>query len=90
MCEKNTEPKAINLGNDEETTIKDLIYLILKTARVKKEIVFDTTKAEGQPRRNCDTSLLKKIIGFKPQYSLEAGLKETVEYYKHYNLTYEK
>ena len=90
VCEKNTEPRAINLGNDEETTIKDLIYLILKVAGVKKEVVFDTTKAEGQQRRNCDTALLKKLIGFKPRYSLEAGLKETVEYYKHYYLSYEK
>ncbi|KKP66664.1 MAG: NAD-dependent epimerase/dehydratase [Candidatus Roizmanbacteria bacterium GW2011_GWC2_35_12] len=82
VCEKNTQPNAINLGTDEETKIKDLIYLILKISKVDKKIIFDTTKAEGQPRRNCDTTLLKKVVGFKTEYDIEKGLEETIEFYK--------
>ena len=68
--------------NDLETKIKDLIYLILKISKVDKKIIFDTTKAEGQPRRNCDTTLLKKVVGFKTEYDIEKGLEETIEFYK--------
>jgi len=82
VCEKNKRPMAINLGSDEEIKIKDLIYLILKIARVNKKVVFDKTKAEGQPRRNGDTTLLKKIVGFKTQYPIEKGLKETIKFYQ--------
>lgn len=82
VCEKNNKPEAINLGTDEEITIKDLINLIVKISGVNKQIVFDTSKAEGQPRRNCDTTLLKNKIGFKTHYSIEEGLRKTVEFYK--------
>lgn len=86
ICEKNSQLKAINLGTKEEITIHDLVYLILELSKIKKQVLFDTTKPEGQPRRNCDTSLLKKIVGFTPNYLLEDGLKETIKYYKQHYL----
>ena len=86
VCEKNIQQKAINLGTDEETKIKDLIYLILKIARINKKVIFDTSKAEGQPRRNCDTTLLKKFIDFKTEYPIEKGLEETIKYYRSCNI----
>ena len=44
------------------------------------EIVWDTSKPDGQPRRCLDTSKAKKF-GFKAETSLEDGLVETIEWF---------
>lgn len=82
VCEKSNKPEAINLGTDEEIKIRDLIHLILKISKINKKIIFDTSKAEGQPRRNCDTKRLKKVVGFKTEYTIKKGLAETIKYYR--------
>jgi GDP-L-fucose synthase len=45
------------------------------------EIVWDTTKPNGQPRRNVDVSRAREAFGFAAQTSFDDGLRETVEYY---------
>jgi len=73
---------AVNLGMDEEVSIKDLIHKIVKIASVKTEIVFDTTKPDGSPRKNCDNTKAREKLGFKAKVSLDEGLKKTIDWYK--------
>lgn len=82
VCEKYPEADPINLGSSEEITIGDLAKLLIKLTGVNTELVFDTTKPDGQPRRTCDTTKAEQKIGFRPAVSLRDGLIKTIEWYK--------
>jgi GDP-mannose 4,6-dehydratase len=48
----------------------------------EEEIVWDTSRPDGQPRRCLDTSKAEKEFGFKAEVRFEEGLKKTIEWYK--------
>ena len=75
-------PDPVNLGTDEEVTIKDLIEMILRVSGTAPDIIFDTTKPDGSPRRNSDNTKAKEKIGFVAKTKLEDGLKKTIEWYR--------
>jgi GDP-L-fucose synthase len=77
-----TEP--FNLGSGEEISIKDLANLIARLTGYEGEIVWDTSKPNGQPRRALDTQRAKEFFGFEAQMSLEEGLRRTIEWYQDY------
>lgn len=80
--EKHLVADPINLGTDEEISIKDLIQIILVLSNKKRQVVFDTTKPDGSPRRNSDNSKAKKLIGFEAKTKLRDGLEKTINWYK--------
>jgi len=82
VAEKSPQVEAINLGSDEEINIKDLANQIVKISGKRTDIIFDSKKPDGQPRRCCDTNLGKKLIGFEAQVPLEEGLLNTIEWYR--------
>lgn len=82
ITEKYAVMDPVNLGSDEEIQIRDLVKLIVKLSGKNLKIQFDSSKPDGQPRRNGDYAKLREKIGFTPEYSLEEGLKKTIEYYK--------
>ncbi|MBF0253334.1 MAG: GDP-L-fucose synthase [Candidatus Omnitrophica bacterium] len=73
---------AINLGAGFEIKIKELVNIIAPLAGFKGEIVWDTTKPDGQPRRMLDVSMAEKEFGFKAEVEFNEGLKRTVEWYR--------
>jgi GDP-L-fucose synthase len=76
----NSEP--INLGTNFEITIKDLIELICELMEFKGEIVWQTDKPNGQPRRCLDTQKAEAAFGFKATTNLRDGLQQTIEWYR--------
>ncbi len=74
--------EPVNLGSGEETSIKDLAALIAEICNYEGEILWDTSKPNGQPRRNLDTTRAEKNFGFRAKTPLRAGLSETIEWYK--------
>lgn len=82
--EKYPQADPINLGTDEEVTIKELITKIIAIIGVNVRVKFDTTKPDGSPRRNCDNRKVIEKIGFRPAVSLDEGLKRTIDWYKEY------
>lgn len=82
VCENYSMNDALNLGADEETQMGDLARTIIKLCQKNLTLHFDTSKPSGQPRRHCDTKKAFEKIGFQTQYSLEAGLTETIQWYK--------
>ena len=80
-AEKYNSPEPVNLGAEFEIRIKDLVVLISKLMGFKGEIVWDTSKPDGQPRRMLDVSRAKKLFGFKAKTKFEAGLKTTIDWY---------
>lgn len=75
--EKYNDAEMINVGSEEEITIQDLATLICKVADYKGEIIWDTSKPDGVPRKVMDSSKMKKL-GWKPNIGLEEGLKTTL------------
>lgn len=81
VAEKSPQVAAINIGANEETTIRELVEMLVHISGKKIEVKFDACRPVGQPRRRCDTLLAEQLLGFTPQVSLEQGLKQTVEWY---------
>lgn len=79
--EKYCVADPINLGTDEEISIKDLVNMILKLSKQTRQVRFDTTKPDGSPRRNSDNRKAKKLIGFEVKTKLEEGLEKTINWY---------
>lgn len=75
-------PEPFNLGSGQEISIKDLAERIAQMTGFKGQLVWDTTKPNGQPRRALDTSRAERFFGFRAKVSLEEGLKRTIEWYK--------
>lgn len=71
---------AVQLTNKIKT-IKDLVEQIVKLTGFKGEIIWDTSKPDGQPRRMLDTSKAENEFGFKAKTGFEEGLKKTFEWY---------
>jgi GDP-L-fucose synthase len=72
----------VNLGVGREITIRELVELIVRLTRFPGEIVWDTTKPDGQPRRALDTSRAREAFGFVAETSFEDGLRATIEWYE--------
>jgi GDP-L-fucose synthase len=64
----------INIGIGEDLTIKELAELVKRIVGFKGEIVFDTTKPDGTPRKLMDVSKINNL-GWKYKIQLEEGLK---------------
>lgn len=80
--EKYNKSDPVNLGSSYEVTIKDLVDIIVAATGFTGEIVWDSTKPDGQPRRKLDVSRAEKEFGFKSSTTFEAGLKKTIDWYR--------
>jgi GDP-L-fucose synthase len=76
------KPDPVNIGAGFEISIKDLVDLIVRLTGFKGEIIWDTKKPDGQPRRMLDTSRAEREFGFKAKTSFEEGLRRTIEWYR--------
>lgn len=66
--------EAINIGTGIETSIKELAGLIRKISGFNGDVIYDTAKPDGNPRRFLDTSRINSL-GWRPRITLEEGLK---------------
>ena len=72
----------LTLGAGFEITIRDLVEKIRRLPRFEGELVWDTSKPDGQPRRQLDVSRAEKLFGFKAQTGFDEGLKRTIEWFR--------
>jgi len=72
----------VNLGKGFEISIKDLVDKLVSLMEFKGEVVWDTSKPDGQPRRMLDTTKAEKEFGFKAKTSFDDGLLNTVRWYE--------
>ena len=75
-------PAPVNLGAGFEITIKDLAARIQSLTGFEGDLVWDTTKPDGQPRRCLDTTRAKELFGFEAQMDFEEGLQRTIEWWR--------
>ena len=72
----------VNLGSGREITIRDLAHKIADLCGFKGELLWDSSKPDGQPRRCLDTSRAAREFGFRASTSFRDGLAETIEWYE--------
>lgn len=80
--EKYNKSDPVNIGAGFEITIKDLVGMIADLCGFKGEIVWDTTKPDGQPRRCLSTDKAQEEFGFVAKTDFKEGLRKTIEWYK--------
>jgi GDP-L-fucose synthase len=74
--------EPVNLGSGKEISIKDLVQTISRLTGFSGELVWDTSKPNGQPRRVLDTARAAEYFGFRAQTDFEDGLRQTIEWYR--------
>jgi GDP-L-fucose synthase len=83
--ERYDSSEPMNLGSGEEISIRDLATKIKDLVGYTGEIVWDTTKPNGQPRRRLDVSKARNALGFVAQVSLDEGLRRTYDWLKEHS-----
>ncbi len=81
-AEKYNKSDPVNLGAGFEIKIKDLVELIKELTGFKGEVIWDSSKPDGQPRRMLDVSRAQKEFGFEARTDFKYGLKKTIEWYE--------
>ncbi len=70
----------INVGTGQDLTIRALAEMVRDIVHPSAELVFDTTKPDGTPRKVLDVSRLT-AAGWKPSIALREGIEQTYRWY---------
>jgi len=79
--EKYDKSDPVNIGAGFEISIKDLVDKIRTIVGYSGEIIWDTTKPNGQPRRMLDITRAKNEFGYTAKTKFTEGLKNTIDWY---------
>lgn len=74
-----TDP--VNLGTGHEISIQTLVNLICQLMDFRGDVIWETNKPNGQPRRCLNVERAKTAFGFTAQIDLKVGLKKTIDWY---------
>jgi len=76
------ESDVFNIGSENEITIKFLAETIVSLTNSNSKIIFEDLPENDPKQRKPDLTKAKKLLGYKPNYTLEEGLKTTIEWIK--------
>ncbi|MGB4429356.1 MAG: GDP-L-fucose synthase, partial [Thermacetogeniaceae bacterium] len=79
--------EIINIGTGKDLSIAELAYLIKDIIEYDGNIIFDTSKPDGTPRKLLDVSKLFNM-GWKPRITLEEGIRSTYSWYQEHQKEY--
>lgn len=80
LLENYDEPEPINVGTGEDLTIRELALLVREVVGFSGNLVWDSSKPDGTPRKQLDTRKINNL-GWKPTISLEEGLRSTYAWF---------
>lgn len=80
LMQNYNEPDIVNIGTGIDITIKELADLVRAIVGFDGEIIWDTTKPDGTPRKLLDVSKLNSM-GWKSSLSLKEGIERTYKWY---------
>lgn len=80
LMQNYNEPDIVNIGTGKDITIKELADLVRAIVGFDGEIIWDTTKPDGTPRKLLDVSKLNSL-GWKSCLSLKEGIERTYKWY---------
>jgi GDP-L-fucose synthase len=81
-CERYDGSEPINLGSGQEIAIRDLATLIGRIMDYRGRFVYDTSKPNGQPRRQLSVERAAKLLDWRAKTSFEEGLRKTVAWWR--------
>jgi GDP-L-fucose synthase len=82
LLQNYNEQGLVNIGCGTDVSIKELAELIVAEVGYQGQLIFDTTKPDGTPRKLMDTKKINNL-GWMPSIDLKDGIKKTVlEYVK--------
>jgi nucleoside-diphosphate-sugar epimerase len=77
--------EPVNLGSGEEISIRALAELVAELTGFNGEIEWDTSKPNGQPRRQLDVARARDQIGWQARTPLREGLERTIAWYREHS-----
>ena len=80
-AELRTSAEPLNLGNNREVTIRETAETIARIVGFEGELVWDSSRPDGQPRRRVDASRAERELGWHAHTEFEDGLRRTVDWY---------
>lgn len=80
LMEHYDDKGIVNVGTGEDISIKELAELMKKVSGFSGNILWDTSKPDGTPRKLLDVSKIH-TLGWKHKITLEDGLKDTLRWY---------
>ena len=75
------KPDPVNIGSSEEISIRDLVGLVAELTGFTGELVFDSSKPDGQPRRKLNVERAQREFGFVSTTPFRTGLSRTIEWF---------
>jgi GDP-L-fucose synthase len=78
LLQNYNEQGLVNIGCGRDVSIKELAEMIVTEIGYEGELVFDTTKPDGSPRKLMDTSKINNL-GWHPAVDLNTGLQKTID-----------
>jgi GDP-L-fucose synthase len=75
------DEQIVNIGWGEDVTIRELADLVVSASGYKGQLIFDSTKPDGTPRKLLDTTRLR-ALGWTPQISLKVGIERTYAWFQ--------
>lgn len=82
MATDNAVTGPVNLGNPVECTIHELAKKVITLAGSKSEIHQRPLPADDPKQRQPDISKARDLLGWEPRIDLDAGLEQTIEYFR--------
>jgi len=79
--ERYDDDRILNVGTGVDISIKELAELVSRLAGYQGEIIWDTGRPDGTPRKVMDVSRLKEI-DWEPRISLDDGIQKTLDWYR--------
>ena len=76
----------VNIGNPQESTVRELAELVLSLSGSQSKLVFKPLPSDDPRQRQPDIGLASAKLGWQPKVSLEDGLKETIRYFSQIGL----
>ncbi len=77
LLQNYNEQGLVNIGCGNDVSIKELAELIVTEVGYEGQLVFDTTKPDGTPRKLMDTSKINNL-GWSPIIDLKEGVRKTI------------
>ena len=74
----------VNLGNTAEMTVLEFAQKIIEMTNSKSEIVYKDLPKDDPIKRQPNITLAKEKLNWHPEYKLEDGLKNIIEYFDNY------
>jgi GDP-L-fucose synthase len=74
--------EPVNLAAGREISIRELAQLVAAEVGYGGDVVWDSSRPNGQPRRSVDASLAKRLFGFEARTQLRDGISRTIAWYQ--------